>query len=122
MPPVGLGTDRGGSVRLPSSFCGRGATPGLISRAGCNPLVSVRDTIGAMAKSVEDAARVFTVMPVFDEADPLTYAYSVARAPQSYLSSLAPDALQGRRTGLIHSAFGADDNPDSGAVNQVMEG
>jgi hypothetical protein len=122
---VGLGTDCGGSVRLPSSFCnlvGVRSTPGLISRTGCNPLVSVQDTIGPMAKSVEDAARVFTVMAGFDEADPLTYAYSVARAPDSYLSSLVPDALQGRRIGVLRSAFGADDNPDSGPVNQVVEG
>lgn len=122
---AGLGTDCGGSVRLPSAFCnlvGVRSTPGLISRAGCNPLVSVQDTIGPMTKSVEDAARVFTVMAGFDEADPLTYAYSVARAPQSYLSSLVPDALQGRRIGVLRSAFGADDNPDSGPVNQVMEG
>jgi amidase len=120
---VGLGTDCGGSVRLPASFCnlvGVRSTPGLISRAGCNPLVSVQDTIGPMAKSVEDAARVFTVMAGFDETDPLTYAYSVARAPRSYLSSLVPDALQGRRIGVLRSAFGADDDPDSGPVNQVM--
>lgn len=121
---AGLGTDCGGSVRLPASFCnlvGVRSTPGLISRAGCNPLVSVQDTIGPMAKSVEDAARVFTVMAGFDETDPLTYAYSVARAPRSYLSSLVPDALQRRRIGVLRSAFGADDDPDSGPVNQVMK-
>jgi Asp-tRNA(Asn)/Glu-tRNA(Gln) amidotransferase A subunit family amidase len=120
---VGLGTDCGGSVRLPASFCnlvGVRSTPGLISRAGCNPLVSVQDTIGPMARSVEDAARVFTVMAGFDQADPLTYAYSVARAPKSYLEALVPDALQGRRIGVLRSAFGADEDPDSGPVNQVM--
>ena len=57
---IGLGTDCGGSVRLPSSFCnlvGARSTPGLISRRGCNPLVGVQDTIGPMGRSVADVAR-----------------------------------------------------------------
>jgi amidase len=121
---VGLGTDCGGSVRLPASFCnlvGVRSTPGLISRTGCNPLVSAQDTIGPMARSVEDAARVFTVMAGLDPTDPLTYAYAVARAPESYLSVLVPDALQNRRIGVLRSAFGADDDPNAGPVNQAME-
>lgn len=120
---AGLGTDCGGSVRLPSSFCnlvGVRSTPGLISRTGCNPLVSAQDTIGPMTRSVEDAARLFTVMVGFDESDPLTYAYSVARAPKSYLDALVPDALQGRRIGVLRSAFGSDDDPNAAPVNQVM--
>ncbi|MDQ0734701.1 amidase [Arthrobacter agilis] len=120
---VGLGTDCGGSVRLPASFCnlvGVRSTPGLISRTGCNPLVSAQDTIGPMARSVEDAARVFTVMAGFDRSDPLTYAYSVARAPSSYVDSLVPNALHGRRIGVLRSAFGADADPNAAPVNHVM--
>ena len=122
---AGLGTDCGGSVRLPSSFCGLvgvRSTPGLISRAGCNPLVSVQDTIGPMTHSVEDAARLFTVMVGFDETDPLTYAYSVSRAPSSYLGALVPDALKGLRVGVLRSAFGSDDDPNAAPVNQVIAG
>lgn len=122
---VGLGTDCGGSVRLPASFCnlvGVRSTPGLISRSGCNPLVNVQDTIGPMARTVEDAARVFSVMVGHDGEDPLTYAYSVARAPESYLAGLVPDALKGLRIGVLRSAFGADDDPNAGPVNRVMEG
>lgn len=122
---VGLGTDCGGSVRLPSSFCnlvGVRSTPGLISRTGCNPLVSVQDTIGPMGRSVADVARVFNVMVGFDPSDPLTYAYSVARAPESYLDNLVPDSLAGMRIGVLRSAFGPDDDPNCGPVNQVMKG
>ena len=122
---IGLGTDCGGSVRLPSSFCnlvGARSTPGLISRKGCNPLVGVQDTIGPMGRSVVDVARVFTVMAGFDPADPLTYAYSVARGPESYLDNLVPDALAGMRLGVLRSAFGAGDDPHAAPVNQVMAG
>ena len=122
---IGLGTDCGGSVRVPASFCnlvGARSTPGLISRKGCNPLVGFQDTIGPMGRSVEDVARVFTVLAGFDPDDPLTYAWSVARAPKSYLSTLVRDALAGVRLGVVRNAFGANDNPDSGPVNKVMEG
>lgn len=120
---VGLGTDCGGSVRVPSSFCnlvGVRSTPGLISRRGCNPLVGFQDTIGPMGRSVADVARVFDVLAGFDAEDPLTYAWSVARAPRSYLSSLTPDALVGLRVGVVRNAFGSDDDPHCRPVNEVI--
>jgi amidase len=121
---VGLGTDCGGSVRLPASFCnlvGVRSTPGLLSRRGCNPLVAMQDTIGPMARSVEDAARVFDVMVGFDPEDELTYRNVIARAPDSYLGFLVPSALRGLRIGVVRNAFGSDDNEDSLPVNRVME-
>lgn len=121
---IGLGTDCGGSVRVPASFCnlvGIRSTPGLISRRGCNPLVGFQDTIGPMGRSVADVARVFDVMVGHDARDPLTYAWSVARAPHSYLGSLVPDALKGLRIGVVRNAFGADSHPDAAPVNAVMK-
>jgi len=121
---IGLGTDCGGSVRLPASFCnllGVRSTPGLISRKGCNPLVGFQDTIGPMGRSVTDVARVFDVMVGHDDGDPLTYAYSVARPPKSYLESLVPDALAGLRLGVVRNAFGANDDSNAAPVNAVME-
>ncbi len=120
---IGLGTDCGGSVRVPASFCnlvGVRSTPGLISRQGCNPLVGFQDTIGPMGRSVVDVARVFDVMVGYDPKDPLTYVYSVARAPASYLQSLVPDALRGVRIGVVRNAFGADDDAHAAPVNAVM--
>ena len=120
---AGLGTDCGGSVRVPSSFCnlvGVRSTPGLISRAGCNPLVGFQDTIGPMAKTVEDAARIFDVLVGYDAEDPLTYVYSVAKPPRSYLSSIVPDAINGMRIGVVRNAFGADDDPNARPVNDVI--
>jgi amidase len=122
---IGLGTDCGGSVRLPSSFCnlvGARSTPGLISRRGCNPLVGVQDTIGPMGRSVADVARVFGVLAGFDPRDPLTAAYGIARAPRTYLENLVPDALAGVRLGVLRSAFGADEDANCAPVNAVIEG
>lgn len=121
---IGLGTDCGGSVRVPASFCnlvGVRSTPGLISRVGCNPLVSVQDTIGPMGRSVMDAARVFDVMVGHDDSDPVTAAYSVARPPKSYLNSLVPDALRGLRLGVVRNAFGSGEDEHAAPVNAVME-
>lgn len=121
---AGLGTDCGGSVRLPASFCnlvGVRSTPGLISRRGCNPLVGFQDTIGPMTRSVEDAARVFDVLVGYDPNDPLTCAYIAARGPASYLDSLTPEALAGVRIGVLRTAFGRDDDDASAPVNRVMD-
>ncbi|WP_082046111.1 amidase [Arthrobacter sp. L77] len=120
---IGLGTDCGGSVRVPSSFCnlvGVRSTPGLISRKGCNPLVSVQDTIGPMGRSVADVARVFDVITGFDPDDELTYAAEIAPTQESYLSALVPDAIVGARIGVVRNAFGSDDDKYAAPVNEVM--
>lgn len=121
--PVGLGTDCGGSVRVPASFCnlvGIRSTPGVISRAGCNPLVGAQDTIGPMARSVSDAVRVFDVMAGFDAQDPLTAAWSIAKPPHSYRDALNANGLANKRVGVLRNAFGPDSNPHAAPVNAVM--
>jgi len=120
---VGLGTDCGGSVRVPASFCnlvGIRSTPGIISRAGCNPLVGAQDTIGPMARSVSDAVRVFDVLAGFDALDPLTCAYSIARPPRSYLSALNANGLAQKRIGVLRNAFGAASDVHAAPVNEVI--
>lgn len=120
---VGIGTDCGGSVRLPSSFCnlvGVRSTPGMMSRQGCNPLVALQDTIGPMARSVTDAVKVFEVICGFDEDDPLTATYNIAKATSNYSQQLVPDALKNLRIGVVKNAFGSDQDDDCRPVNQVM--
>jgi aspartyl-tRNA(Asn)/glutamyl-tRNA(Gln) amidotransferase subunit A len=75
--PWGIGTDTGGSVRLPASWCGLSGlktTLGRVSTFGILPLAPSLDTPGPLARSVEDAALLFTVMQGPDPLDPRTLA------------------------------------------------
>ena len=70
-----LGSDTGGSVRIPSALCGLvGIRPtyGLVSRYGAVPLGPSYDTIGPMTRSVEDAALLLASLAGHDPRDPST--------------------------------------------------
>ena len=97
-PRSGIGTDCGGSIRLPSSFCGLvgiRSTPGVVPRTGSSYLVIFQDTIGPMTRSVADAVTVFDVLAGYDASDPYTAAYVVSRAPKSYRAQLDGATLEG---------------------------
>jgi len=81
LAPVAIGTDTGGSVRLPAAWCGivgLKVTAGRISTHGVLPLSSTLDTPGPMARSVEDAALIFRVLNGPDPRDPQTLAWTPA--------------------------------------------
>ena len=70
-----LGSDTGGSIRLPASACGvtgLKTTWGRVSRHGAMPLSHSLDTIGPLAKSAEDCALVYGVIAGRDARDPVT--------------------------------------------------
>jgi aspartyl-tRNA(Asn)/glutamyl-tRNA(Gln) amidotransferase subunit A len=75
LAPVAIGTDTGGSVRLPAAWCGivgLKVTAGRISTHGVLPLSFTLDTPGPMARSVEDAALIFRLLNGPDPNDPPT--------------------------------------------------
>ena len=75
MAPFGIGTDTGGSVRIPASWCGLTGlktTIGRISTYGVLPLSPTLDTPGPIARSVEDCALMLELMQGYDPRDPLT--------------------------------------------------
>jgi aspartyl-tRNA(Asn)/glutamyl-tRNA(Gln) amidotransferase subunit A len=81
LAPVAIGTDTGGSVRMPASWCGTvglKVTAGRISTYGVLPLSSTLDTPGPLARSVEDAALIFRVLNGPDPRDPQTLAWTPA--------------------------------------------
>jgi aspartyl-tRNA(Asn)/glutamyl-tRNA(Gln) amidotransferase subunit A len=68
-----LGSDTGGSIRLPAAFCGTvGIKPswGRVSRAGAMPLSWSLDTVGPLTRTVEDAALILGLIAGADPADP----------------------------------------------------
>src|SRR5215471_18310769 len=75
LAPCAIGTDTGGSVRLPASWCGivgLKTTIGRISTYGVLPLAATFDTPGPMTRSVEDAAILFNLLQGPDPLDPQT--------------------------------------------------
>lgn len=119
---VGLGTDCGGSVRLPASFCnlvGIRSTPGVVPRTGTGFLVEFQDTVGPLARTVEDAVTVFDAISGYDAGDPFSVSATMCHPPSSYLQALDDRSLEGARIGLVTNALGDDEDALSAAVNAL---
>lgn len=119
---AGLGTDCGGSVRLPASFCnlvGVRSTPGVVPRTGTGFLVAFQDTVGPLARTVEDAVTVFDTIAGYDEGDPYSVSATVGHPPAQYRDALG-GGLDAARIGLVTNALGDDSDPRCAAVNALM--
>lgn len=89
--PVALGTDTGGSVRTPASLCGTAGlktTVGRISRSGVFPLSSTLDSVGPLARTVEDCALVYAALQGADPDDASTMLSADGQAPHDVLDTL----------------------------------
>jgi Asp-tRNA(Asn)/Glu-tRNA(Gln) amidotransferase A subunit family amidase len=98
-----LGTDDGGSNRIPAQFTGVvGMKPtfGLVPRTGVIPTWPYLDTHGPLARSVADAALMLAAIAGADVSDPLALTTSWNGAP---LAALRDDALSGVRLGIVES-------------------
>jgi aspartyl-tRNA(Asn)/glutamyl-tRNA(Gln) amidotransferase subunit A len=101
-----LGSDTGGSIRLPAAYCGIAGlkpTAGLVSRRGVIPLAPSLDTAGPMAWTAEDCAILLDALAGYDPADPA----SVPGPAVSYAGGLAAP-IKGLRVGLLRHFYEHD--------------
>ena len=106
MAPMGLGSDTGGSVRIPASMCGvtgLKTTVGRISRAGIHPLSHSLDSAGPLTRDVADAAVVYEAMQGHDPADPTTR----GQTPHDVTSGVAR-GVAGMTLGVPRTVFWDD--------------
>jgi aspartyl-tRNA(Asn)/glutamyl-tRNA(Gln) amidotransferase subunit A len=112
-----LGTDTGGSIRIPASLCGIvGLKPtfGRVSLRGVFPLSWNLDHVGPLTRSVRDAALVLQIVAVYDPADPA----SIKMLTGDYLNHLQDD-VKGRKIALGTGEFIETSDP---AILEAVRG
>ena len=117
--PVAIGSDTGGSVRIPASLCGVvGLKPtyGRVSRAGVEPLSWSLDHIGPLASDVHTAAAALGVIAGRDDSDPTTTTTGVD------FTEALDRGVEGLRLGVMEGAPFEPLQPDvAGAVGRAIE-
>ncbi|MGI9326088.1 MAG: amidase [Pseudomonadales bacterium] len=116
-----LGTDTGGSIRMPASVCGVvGLKPtyGRVSKAGVLPLSYLFDHAGPVTRSVEDAALILNTIAGYDPMDPTTVRIPI----QDYTADLN-NGVRGLRIGVPRSYFfdHLEDEVAAGVEHAVAE-
>ena len=115
---VALGSDTGGSIRIPAACCGvvgMKPTHGLVPRHGFVSFAPSLDTIGPLARDVETAARTLAVIAGPDTRDPTAHAYGLPDFTEGFI---LPD---GATIGLPQEFFAAADDAVAVAVRDAVE-
>ncbi len=116
---IALGSDTGGSIRQPASFCGVvGLKPtyGLVSRFGLVAYASSLDQIGPFGRTVEDAAILLQAIAGYDPQDSTSL-----NLPIPDYSQFLKTSLKGLKIGVIKETFGEGlDQVVAEAVNQAL--
>ncbi|WP_241774662.1 MULTISPECIES: amidase [Lysinibacillus] len=118
MVAASIGTDTGGSIRIPSSACGVvGMKPtfGLVSKAGVFQLAYTLDHTGPITKTVKDSAILLNIIAGYDSEDP----YSLIKDKEDYLR-LIGKKLSGRTVGINSFYFNRVDEEVKSAVNKCI--
>ncbi|MPY71129.1 MAG: amidase [Alphaproteobacteria bacterium] len=121
---VALGQEGFASIRRPAIWngvAGMRPTAGLVSRSGVyGGWPTVNGSLGPMARTVEDLAKLLDCMVGYDPDDPVT-AHGVGRTPDSYAALLDRDALKGARIGILREPMGDNTEPGSDDFDKVSE-
>jgi Asp-tRNA(Asn)/Glu-tRNA(Gln) amidotransferase A subunit family amidase len=119
-----LGQEGFSSIRRPAAWngiVGMRPTVGIVSRSGVyGGWPTTNGSVGPMARTVADAAKLLDTMAGYDPRDPVT-AYAVGRTPASYCGNLDPHALRGARIGILREPMGYKSEPDSDDFKKVDE-
>ena len=121
---VAVGQEGLASIRRPSTWNGiAGMRPsaGLVSRGGvygCWP--EIFGSLGPMARSVTDLAKLLDVMAGYDPEDPIT-ARSVGHIPETFTKFLDKNGLKGARLGILRESIGLNAEPESADFKKVSE-
>jgi len=117
-----IGQEGFASIRRPSiwnGISGMRPTAGLVSRGGVYAgWPSIYGSLGPMARTVTDCAKLLDVMAGFDPEDPIT-GRGVGNQPDSYAAPLSADGLKGKRMGILRTVMGYHSEPDSDDFKQV---
>jgi Asp-tRNA(Asn)/Glu-tRNA(Gln) amidotransferase A subunit family amidase len=116
--PVALGSDTGGSIRIPASFCGvvgLKPTHGAVPRFGFADLAPSLDHVGPLAESVETAARAFEAIAGPDPYDPSTL---TAPDPEGVVDAVERD-VDGLRAAVVTDSMALSDGGVTAAVESA---
>ena len=108
--PLALGSDTGGSVRIPSGLCGitgLKTTVGQVGRSGVYPLSWTLDSIGPLVRTAEDAALVYQALKGYDPDDETTF----HQQPQDVLKNLHA-GVKGLRLAVAETFLWDDADPE----------
>jgi aspartyl-tRNA(Asn)/glutamyl-tRNA(Gln) amidotransferase subunit A len=111
-----IGTDTGGSVRLPASLCGvSGIRPtyGAVSNRGVQPMAASLDTVGPLARAVADVRSLLAVIAGFDAEDPTSSDRSLALD--------GADEVRSVRVGVVEAFLAAADPGVASCVRSLAE-
>lgn len=123
--PLAIGTDTGGSLRIPAALTGVVTirpTMGLVSQNGIFPRSFTQDTAGPLAANVKDAAFGLDLIAGYDPANPIT-SRGIGQIPsEGYASFAEGGSLEGVKIGLVTEGLSIwGDEPDGPVVKLLRQ-